>query len=117
MIAVKMQNEVHHREKKIHNNNVNSNNSNYINKLGCFDVAELMKSFLGGFLIAGDILKKHTMRVLCYSFLGTTTLKCKSHVCHTYAIYGHDLYRCSEFRSLTHLHSNTLRDGKETELI
>ena len=66
MKAVKMQNEVHHREKKIHNNNVNSNNSNYINQLGCFDVAELMKSFLGGFLIAGDILKKHTIRVLCY---------------------------------------------------
>lgn len=39
MKAVKMQNAVHHREKKIHNNNANSNNSNHIDKLRCFDVA------------------------------------------------------------------------------
>lgn len=56
----------------------------YIDKLGCFDVAELMQSFFGGFFIAGDILKKHTMRVFCYSFMETAILKGKSHVRHTY---------------------------------
>lgn len=49
MKAVKMQNAVHHREKKIHNNNANRNNSNHIDKLRCFDVAEMMQSFLWGF--------------------------------------------------------------------
>lgn len=56
----------------------------YIDKLGCFDVAELMQSFLWGFFVAGDIPKKHTMQVFGYSFMESTTLKCKSHVCHTY---------------------------------
>lgn len=55
-----MQITVHHREKKIHNNNASTNNSDYIDKLGHLDVAELMRSFLQGFFIAGDIPKKHS---------------------------------------------------------
>ena len=61
MKTKKMQNTVHHREKKIHNNNPSTNNSDYIDKLGHLDVAELMQSFLQGFFIAGDIQKKHSL--------------------------------------------------------
>lgn len=55
-----MQNTVYHKEKKIHNNNASTNNSDYTDKLGHLDVAELMRSFLQGFFIAGDIPKKHS---------------------------------------------------------
>ena len=57
MKAVKMQNAVHHREKKIHNNNANSNNSNHIDKLRCFDVAVI---FVGLFFLLLETFQRST---------------------------------------------------------